>query len=218
MRYAIGDIHGGVKTLKALLVLLNLRQSDRLFTLGDYVDRGPDSKGVLDTILGLKQSGYEVIPLCGNHDDMMLSAITDETDDFARSWFGDWGESFGISTPKEVPEKYVTFLKSLPLMAVEPDYVLVHAGLAFNAPHPIDDSRSNHMLWQEDGTPDRRNLGGRIVVTGHLVTPLSAIRRSLNSDRIYLDNGAYTGELPELGNLVALNLDTKELILQPWMD
>jgi serine/threonine protein phosphatase 1 len=45
MRYAIGDIHGGVKTLKAILAMLNLHHGDRLFTSGDYVDRGPDSKG-----------------------------------------------------------------------------------------------------------------------------------------------------------------------------
>jgi len=218
MRYVIGDIHGGVKTLKALLATLNLQHSDRLFTLGDYVDRGPDSKGVLDTIMALIESGYDVTPLRGNHDDMMLSAIIDAKDNFARSWFSDWGDSFGIHHPEKIPGKYVNFLKSLSLIAVECDYVLVHAGLAFNAIDPIADSLSSHMLWQESGIPDRRRLGGRVVITGHHIRPISAIELSLNSDRIYLDNGAYTGDWPEFGNLVALNLDTKKLILQPWLD
>lgn len=114
--------------------MLNLHHGDRLFTLGDYVDRGPDSKGVLDTIMDLMESGFDVTPLRGNHDDMMLSTITDDRDDFSRSWFGDWSESFGISDPEEMPEKYVNFLKSLPLMAVEHYYVLVHAGLDLMPP------------------------------------------------------------------------------------
>jgi serine/threonine protein phosphatase 1 len=218
MRYAIGDIHGGVKTLKALLNALNLRQEDRLFMLGDYVDRGPDSKGVLDTIMQLVEERYDVTALLGNHDEMMLKAITDPSDNLARSWFGDWGESFGIGDPKEVPEKYVNFLTSLPMIAVEHDYVLVHAGLAYNAPDPIADSQPNQMLWKESGVLNRRKIGGRVVVTGHLITSIEEIRHSLRTGRIYLDNGAFTGDQPEIGNLVALNLDTKELIIQPWLD
>jgi len=218
MRYAVGDIHGGVKTLQALINMLDLHRRDRLITIGDYVDRGPDSKGVLDTIMGLMDSGYDVTPVRGNHDDMMLSAITDVDDDFARSWFGDWCDSFGIDDPTKVPEKYIAFLKSLPLIVVEHDYVLVHAGLAFNACDPIAESQPCHMLWQESGVPDKRRLGGRVTVTGHLIKPLREIKHSLSTDRIYLDNGAYTANLPEMGNLVALNLDTKELIIQPWLD
>jgi serine/threonine protein phosphatase 1 len=218
MRYAIGDIHGGVRTFRTLLGRLYLNHCDHLITLGDYVDRGPDSKGVLDTIMGLMEAGYDVTPLLGNHDDMMLKAITDPNDSFARSWFGNWSESFGIRDPAEVPKKYVNFLKSLPLIAVEPDYVFVHAGLAYNAPVPITDSQPDQMLWQESGVPDKRKIGGRVVVTGHLITSIEEIRFSLSSDRIYLDNGAFTADLPEIGNLVALNLDTKELIIQPWLD
>lgn len=218
MRYVIGDIHGGVKTLKALLRTLNLNHSDHLFTLGDYVDRGPDSKGVLDTIIGLMEAEFGVTALLGNHDDLMLKAITADSDNFAKSCLGNWIESFGISAPKEVPQMYVNFLASLPLIVVEQDYVLVHSGLAFDAPDPIADSQSRHMLWQETGVPDRRNIGGRVVVTGHLISSIGEIRYSLGSDRIYLDNGAFTGDLPEIGNLVALNLDTKELIIQPWLD
>jgi serine/threonine protein phosphatase 1 len=207
-----------VKTLKALLNALNLRHGDRLIMLGDYVDRGPDSKGVLDTIMQLLEERYDVTALLGNHDDMMLKAITDSSDNLAKSWFGDWGESFGIDDPKEVPEKYVYFLESLPLIAVEQDYVFVHAGLAYDASDPIAESQPHHMLWQESGVPDRHRLGGRIVVTGHYIRSIEEIRASLNSERIYLDNGAFTANLPEFGNLVALNLDAKELIIQPWLD
>ena len=218
MRYAIGDIHGGVETFQALLDTLSLRHEDRLFLVGDYVDRGRESKGVLDTIIGLMESGYDVTPLLGNHEDMMLKAITDPRDKFSRAWFDNWGKSFAINDPSEVSEKYINFLKALPLIVVEHDYVFVHAGLAFDTPDPIADSQDHHMLWQDSGTPDRRRLGDRVVVTGHLIKSLKTIRRSLSSDRIYLDNGAFTDGAPEYGNLVALNLDTRELIIQPWLD
>lgn len=218
MRYAIGDIHGGDKTFLSLLDRLRLKHSDRLFLMGDYVDYGPGSKTVLDIIIGLMESGRHITPLRGNHDEMMLCSVVDANDDFARSWFADWGESFGIATPGELPEKYINFLKSLPLIAVEQDYVFTHAGLAFDAPDPIAASQPLHMLWQESGVPDRSTLGGRMAITGHLMRSIEAIKLSLESHRIYLDNGAYTGDLPEMGNLVALNLDTKELIVQPWLD
>ncbi|MEI6208859.1 MAG: metallophosphoesterase [Desulfuromonadales bacterium] len=84
-RFAIGDIHGGVKTFRALLGRLYLNHCDHLITLGDYVDRGPDSKGVLDTIMGLKDAGYHVTALRGNHDDMMLKSVTDPNDNLTRS-------------------------------------------------------------------------------------------------------------------------------------
>jgi serine/threonine protein phosphatase 1 len=149
---------------------------------------------------------------------MMYRSVTDPADNLARSWFGSWSESFGIDDPEELPEKYVKFLAQLPLIAVEPDYIFVHAGLDFDATEPITDSQPDHMLWQESGVADRRTLGGRVVVSGHRIKSIRTIRRSLNSDRIYLDNGAFNGGLPKKGNLVALNLDTKELILQPWLD
>ena len=63
-----------------------------------------------------------------------------------------------------------------------------------------------------------KKLGGRKLVTGHTIRPLPLIEVSLLSNRIYLDNGACTNMLPDLGNLVALNIDTLELTIQPWLD
>ncbi len=67
-KLAIGDIHGCNKTFKALLDQINLSKDDELTLLGDYIDRGPDSKGVIDTIINLQSSGYQVRALRGNHD------------------------------------------------------------------------------------------------------------------------------------------------------
>jgi serine/threonine protein phosphatase 1 len=68
MRYVIGDIHGGSGTFSALLDQLNLQYDDRIYLLGDYIDRGPDSKGVLDIILPADGDGYDVRHILGNHE------------------------------------------------------------------------------------------------------------------------------------------------------
>src|SRR5262245_4167287 len=70
---AIGDIHGCSRALETLLAAVQLRPDDLLITLGDYVDRGPDSHGVVEQLLALHQTG-RLMPLRGNHDEMMLNA------------------------------------------------------------------------------------------------------------------------------------------------
>ena len=75
-RFAVPDIHGCNKTFQALLDRIQLTTNDQLFLLGDYIDRGPDSVGVLDTILRLKEEGYSVFPLRGNHEQMLIESIT----------------------------------------------------------------------------------------------------------------------------------------------
>ncbi len=223
MRYAIGDIHGGSCTFKALLDRLSLRHGDELFLMGDYVDRGPDSRGVLDIILNLMKCGYySVHPLRGNHDEMLLRTILNDHDMFSAMYFDEWGKyalkSFGLSNPGDVPMKYRTLLESMPYIIVEADFIFVHAGLSMNVDDPVHDSDVIDMLWSRNSTVDIRKLGGRQLVTGHSIETLQAIRESLCTGHICLDNGAFTRRQPEMGNLVALNLDTKELIVQPWCD
>ena len=80
-KIAVSDIHGCLKTFKALVeeqVVLN--PQDELYLLGDFIDRGPDSKGVLDYVMQLDEAGYQVHCLRGNHEDMMLQAVRDRED------------------------------------------------------------------------------------------------------------------------------------------
>ncbi len=73
---AIGDIHGCTEALDAILAAIDLQAADTLVTLGDYVDRGPDSKGVVDRLIALK-SQCNLVPLFGNHEEMMLDVVRD---------------------------------------------------------------------------------------------------------------------------------------------
>jgi len=222
MRYAIGDIHGGSKTFRALLDTLALKRSDRLYLMGDYVDRGNDSKGVLDIILQLMDAGYDVRPLRGNHDDMMLRAFTGKHDVYSWQWMDGWGQftlaSFGVESLEQVPESYMSLLDSLPNILMEDDFIFVHAALDMSLDDPITQTPALGMLWGEVFSSSPKKIGGRKLVTGHTIRPIPLIEISMMTSRIYLDNGAFTNQRPDLGNLVALNLDAMELTLQPWLD
>lgn len=222
MRYAIGDIHGGSRTLRALLAAIGLHMGDRLYLLGDYVDRGNDSRGVLDTILALTAAGHDIRPLRGNHDDMFLRCLQGHHDRFSLAWRQQWGEqtlaSFGAADCSAVPPTYTQLLAATPLIGIEDDFVLVHAGLDMHAPDPLTDTEGDFLLWGDALVVDRQRLGGRRLITGHRIRRLAEVKASLQRDHICLDNGAFTAQLPDYGHLAALNLDTMVLTLQPWLD
>jgi serine/threonine protein phosphatase 1 len=221
-RYAIGDIHGGCKTFQALLDKINFKQGDRLFLLGDYIDRGNDSKGVLDTILKLMESGCDIRPIRGNHEEMMLRSFNEDHDVYSKMWPQMWGRdtlhNFGVTTISELPMCYLTLLDALPPLQIDDDFVFVHAGLDMDADNPITQSTMADMLWGDVRKVAAEKLGGRKLVTGHNIRPLPLIQASLPTSRINLDNGAFTNMQPDMGNLVALNLDDMNLSVQPWLD
>jgi len=217
-RYAIGDIHGGSKTFRALLNVLNLRYGDQLYMLGDYIDRGPDSKGVLDIILQLIDEGFGVRPVRGNHEDMLLDSVAGTHDGWMEGWGRETLKSFGVTSPEELPPRYLTLLDHMPYIWSDENFVFVHAGLDMAADDPLTESTPLEMVWGGGNPFGRNKLQGRTLVTGHKIRPLPLIEISLLTNHIQLDNGAFTNMQPNLGNLVALNLDTRGLIIQPWCD
>ncbi len=222
-RYAIGDIHGGLQTFLALIRRIAPRRDDRIYLLGDYIDRGPDSRGVLDAIIRMQEAGCDLRPILGNHDDMLLKNITGIHDEFSWYWMEGWGKntlkSFGLERVGEVPERYLNLLESMPLCHREGEFFLVHAGLDMTKDDPLTESAAVRMLWGEAAyMGDSGKLGKAVLVTGHKIRNMHQIAATLSSSHIHLDNGAFGGREPEYGNLVALNLDTMQLITQPWLD
>ena len=223
-RYAIGDIHGGLQTFQALIRRISPRHGDRVYLLGDYIDRGSDSKGVLDAIISMQEAGCDIRPLRGNHDDMLLRSVTGDHDAFSWHWVKGWGsytlQSFGVQTPSELPDHYVNFLASLPFCYKDEDYLLVHAGLDMTKDDPLTETEPAQMLWGDASYLHRDTscLKSTTLVTGHKIRTLDDIVLSCKTSHICLDNGAFTSLQPEHGNLLALNLDTLDITLQPWLD
>lgn len=221
-RWVIADIHGCLVTFRTLVEeKIKLDKSDQLFLLGDYINRGPDSAGVVDLILDWQRQGYLIYPLRGNHEQMLL-----ENERSGRNVFDIFSfqsvkkKSLRDSNGKTFPH-YLEFFTSLPFYYDLGDFYLSHAGLNFSLPNPLLDLES--MLWVRNQTPDLMFLGEKKLVHGHTVTHLQNIIKSVEEKKpvIPLDNGCYTGLQHfhiHTGNLCALNLDTYQLIVQPNLD
>ncbi len=234
-RWVIPDIHGCVKTLKTLVEnQIKPSKHDGLFFLGDYIDRGPDSKGVIDYIRHLQEEEYNVNLLLGNHEDYCLQAVHAETNrkkflgmkkqnHIRKEWEKHGGketqESFGIKNLKDFPQDYIDWMKSLEPYIELDDFVLVHAGLNFDIKDPFEDVRA--MLWLRDFKVKPEKIKNKTVIHGHVPVSLDFIDMTLKSESygfIDLDNGVYMENRAGFGNLCALELNSKSLVVQSNMD
>ena len=210
--FIVGDIHGCALTLQRLLFEeLRLTRHDRLYLLGDLIDRGPRSREALETILRLISAGYTINAVRGNHEEMLLNACRNR--DFFSLWIENGGkatlQSFGVEDACEIPQRYIQFLSSFPYYIQLKEFVLCHAGLNCLAPDPLSDTDS--MLWGRDLPVIPERLGGRRVICGHTVLPFPKIAAGLSSNRIILDGGCVFTGREGFGNLVALELETMAL-------
>lgn len=228
-RWVIPDVHGHLQTLRCLIEeRIALTKSDALFFLGDYIDRGPDSKGVIDYIISLQNSGYEVRCIRGNHEDYCIKAYEEDKKRvlFRSPIEKDWRkngalntlESFKVKRPRDIDQSYIDWMKKTEYYIELDDYILVHAGLNFMAYNPFDDIRS--MMWIRDFKVNKNKIGDKVVIHGHVPVELSLIDmfNNNNYDFLSLDNGVYYKNTDGFGNLLAYNMDTKEIIIQPNID
>ena len=218
--FAISDIHGCANTFDALLNKIAFSQSDTLYLLGDYIDRGPKSKAVIDRILQLRSEGYTVHCLRGNHEQMMLDAMTDY--DSRHRWRTAGGletlDSFGVAHLSEIPAAYLDFLNSLSFCFEVDEYILVHAGLTFLHHSPLEERVG--MLWKRSWYYDINYewLGNRIIVHGHTPQTIeeSLVQLAQLQDKKYLniDNGCvFRNRVKDrsLGHLMAFDMTNRAL-------
>jgi serine/threonine protein phosphatase 1 len=218
-RFVIPDIHGCAATFRTLVEdVIRLTPEDHLYLLGDYIDRGPRSKELLDTILGLARDGYDVNALRGNHEEMLINS-DNSLGDF-RLWTLNGGDttlySFGVDYAGEIPNRYLQFLEKLPLFFILDDFILVHACLNFDNQDPFTDRES--MLWARHCEVDISRTGNKRLVSGHTPVTRETLEKGLTSSRIMLDNGCVYKGHPGLGALAALDLDSMIVLFQENVD
>jgi serine/threonine protein phosphatase 1 len=171
---AIGDIHGCLTALETLLDLVAVQPDDQIVTLGDYVDRGPDSRGVLNRLIELHTSG-RLIPLRGNHDMMMLGIRCSGVDPMWLSYGGNTTlRSYGIDDEGEinlehvlalVPEAHWKFLEEDCLPYYETDeHIFVHANLYPDMPL---EEQPDYMLYWERLDEPVAHISGKTMICGH---------------------------------------------------
>ncbi|NNE92197.1 MAG: serine/threonine protein phosphatase [Verrucomicrobiales bacterium] len=165
---AIGDIHGCLTALEKLAEGVGFSKSDHLVFLGDYVDRGPDTKGVIDFLIGLRDEGYNVTFLRGNHEIMMLGAVGRSGDSLI-SWLGVGGdeamESYNADSFDDVPTAHWDFLRNdlQPWHETE-NHIFVHAGAS---PDIEMHDQSDFVLYWEFFDFPEPHQSGKTVICGH---------------------------------------------------
>lgn len=219
-RYATTDIHGCLRTLRhALEEKLRLRPTDELYVLGDYVNKGPDSRGVLDYLMNLQASGYRVVCLRGNHDQELLDAAQGRV---VATWASASDReltlrSFGISEATQLPAPYLRWLDALPYQLDIPGFTLVHAGFDFRLPPHQMRQDWNTMLNTKQFVFDASRLQGRRLLHGHVPTPTAEVQHRVGArhEALGLDTGCVYRHNPELAHLAVLDLDSFDLSLHP---
>ncbi len=193
--FAIGDIHGSLRKLQDLIERCERYADGRPMTfifLGDYVDRGPDSAGVVSYVIDLQaRLPEQVIALKGNHEAMALDIVDGVIP--ADRWLAQGGfetlRSYGVRSAAELPGAHVHWLRSLPVSYDDGRRFFVHAGIdpnkRFNAQQDHD------LFWiREPFLSDRRDHG-RLIVHGH--TPINGRKPDLRANRLNIDTGAVFG-------------------------
>lgn len=209
--YAVGDVHGRLDLLQSLLEQIWADSPDAANTLvflGDYVDRGPSSKDVIDCLIALDRPGWNIIKLRGNHEQILLEYL--QNPDVYQAWRTFGGAetllSYGVrppafSAPNEqrrahaefvaaVPRNHLAFLNGLSDSYTMGDYFFAHAGVRPGV--AIDRQVPEDLLWIRDEFLGSEANFGKVVVHGHSPSETPILR----TNRIGIDTGAYaTGTL-----------------------
>lgn len=213
--YAIGDIHGQLEVLVRLVAIVRQDAAQAkagrrvLVFLGDYVDRGLQSRQVINFLLADPAPDFEMVFLKGNHEAWLLAFLEDAA--VGRGWLAAGGQatllSYGVATPPgprnvsylkslrqalaaALPGSHKAFFSGLVTQHVEGGYAFVHAGIRPGT--ALAEQREEDMLWGWDGFMDDDRDHGKIIVHGHSFAPEPVVE----CNRIGIDTGAYaTGRL-----------------------
>ncbi|MGH6944863.1 MAG: metallophosphoesterase, partial [Geminicoccaceae bacterium] len=222
--YAVGDIHGRTDLLADLQARIAEDAASRPATrrtviyLGDYVDRGPDSRDVVGRLIEAPLADFESVHLLGNHEEFMLRFLEDES--VGESWMANGGAetlaSYGIDplarVPGEslmamlqhelrrrLPTRHLAFLRGLSLSFRAGGYYFVHAGIRPGI--ALEAQQQQDMLWIREAFLDSDASHGAVIVHGHSIRR----RPERRENRIGVDTGAYAS-----GHLTALALEAAE--------
>jgi serine/threonine protein phosphatase 1 len=210
--YAIGDIHGRLDLLTALMAQVGADaerhpadQKRQIVFLGDYIDRGTESRGVIDALLRPAWPNFPRIFLMGNHEEAMLEFLDEQTNGVAWLTYGGLETllSYGVAIRKlpttdasaaelrealraALPSGHIDFLRRCALSHAEGDYVFVHAGV--RPGRPLEMQHRRDMLWiRDEFLRSPGALPGKVVVHGHTICDAP---QDLGH-RIDIDTGAF---------------------------
>jgi serine/threonine protein phosphatase 1 len=195
LTYAIGDIHGSLDKLDSLIRRCEEHAAGRprtLLFLGDFIDRGADSAGVVRRLVTLQSEQPErIVTLMGNHEAMALGVLAGRLP--PDLWLTQGGaetlDSYGVSQVRDLPREHLAFIRGLRLSHDDGRRFFVHAGI--DPEKPLDAQDEADLLWIREPFLTDRGDYGRLIVHGH--TPLESGLPDLRRNRLNLDTGAVFG-------------------------
>ncbi|HEW91733.1 MAG TPA: serine/threonine protein phosphatase [Thermotogaceae bacterium] len=205
--YVIGDIHGCFKSLRNLIDILPLKSDDKLIFLGDYIDRGPNSKEVVEFLIQLSKS-YECVFIRGNHEQMLLDSFKESV--ISQIWYFNGAAATlksygGIS---KIPTSHMDFFVSTKYYHIIENLFFVHAGVKPKV--ALENQRLEDFLWiRDEFIYSDDPLPGFKIIFGH--TPFE--KPLILPDKIGLDTGCVYG-----GNLSCLCLEENTIFQVPCSD
>ena len=213
----VGDIHGCSITLDALLEKIDLQANDQIVFVGDYINKGPDSKGVLDTLIQLKKEYQHVYFLRGNNESYFYKTLKKSEARVLRlarrykveDLFKYEGIKFFLR------KKYRKFLKSTLHYIESDEFFVVHAGFDFKSEIPFYNTFD--MLWMRNFKSNKKLQNYKPVVHGHKITPIKQIRKAVEKKKydIPIDNGCVLGNSKNnYGRLICFDFTNQILIEQ----
>ncbi|MCX7173331.1 MAG: metallophosphoesterase [Proteobacteria bacterium] len=221
--YAVGDIHGRRDLLELITAQIVADAAQRtarrriLVFLGDYLDRGADSRRVIEMMLDPPPEGFERVTLKGNHEDLLLRYLAGELD-AGQHWFNFDGQDtladYGVEIPDPqarddanmsllrqrlevaLPQSHLDFFRSLQISYQAGGYYFVHGGVRPGV--PLDQQGAHDCMWIRGSFLNSQAEHGAVVVHGHSICE----QPELKHNRIGIDTGAY-----DSGVLTCLVLD-----------
>ncbi|MDZ7714829.1 MAG: metallophosphoesterase family protein [Balneolaceae bacterium] len=214
---AIGDIHGCNQSMEALLSKLEEYKDRQFVFVGDYIDRGPNSKAVVDLLLAFRKE-YDCVFLRGNHEQMMLDAYEENDPSL---WMMNGGRSMldsydTIFKEFDIPENHMDFYRSTKMYYDTEDYFFVHAGLspARTIADSLDhESAAKEFLWERSHLNAFETAWEKTVVFGHTPRPHPIRKKNM----IGIDTGCVYDKMG-YGKLTAVLLPEIEFIQQMCID
>ncbi|MEE9275792.1 MAG: metallophosphoesterase family protein [bacterium] len=207
--YAVGDIHGQRAMLDLLIERVPFDAEDEIVFIGDFIDRGADSRGVVDRVLDFRLRYPRTVCLLGNHEDMLLDYVKDERKYDSGIYLMNGGyatlESYGIDPregPPSFPPLHMDFFESLQYRHEAGGFLFVHAG--FRPGVPLEEQSARDMLWIRHEFIDSKEDFGVPVVFGH--TPLPEVLDDLPRC-LGIDTGAAYGH-----NLTCVQLEGAKVV------
>lgn len=178
--FAVGDVHGNLRELTILLNFVRRREGlsedDLVVFVGDYIDRGPSSAGVVEYVTAFREAHSETVCLQGNHEEMLLSFLGlggSHGEYYLKNGGSNCLQSYGIDVLSQdrseivraIPEKHIDFFKTLEVGVVVGDYIFVHAGIRPGI--PLEEQNEGDLRWIRQEFIRSPHHLGKTVVFGH---------------------------------------------------